>query len=80
MGRPRAQGRPVDPAVRELFAVLDASGLSMQEVEPVAGVARSTLSTWRRALYEPKISNVRAVLNSLGFDLAVVRKEIECSS
>ena len=58
-------------AIRAIATLAELRGLSLNEVSRRAGIARSLLSKWLR--YEsPRIDNVEAVLNALGYQLAVV--------
>jgi hypothetical protein len=73
----RRPGRPsgdipdhVHPLVKRFFELLDASEMLACELCLAAGVANSTVSNWRR--YSPQLASLEAVLNVLGYRLAIV--------
>lgn len=70
-GRPRATPKGCSPVMRRLFTLVDREGCGMQFVSERAGVAKDTISQWRRGLFAPKLANVEAVLAALGYELVV---------
>lgn len=62
-----------DPAVRRLFEIMNAEMTGLSEVSARAGYRRETISDWRYGR-SPNVHAIRAVLNALGYDLAVVRR------
>jgi len=66
----------VDPTVRFIFEHMADNGIRIIDVEAASGVSRHTMASWKRGpRNSPKHQNVRAVVNALGFDLAVVPLE-----
>ena len=76
MGRPRraASSTLADPAVKSLFEAMDLHGVKTCHVEQVAGLGARTIHKWRDG-QEPKISTLRAALNSIGYEIVVMTKE-----
>jgi len=60
--------------VKELFTILNESGQQLQKVAKRSGVSSSTINEWRWRR-SPKVTNLEAVLNSLGFELHIRRKQ-----
>ncbi len=54
--------------------LIEKSGLSLGELSRRSGVPKSTLANWKRG-YEPSAAKLGAVLNALGFELIIQRKE-----
>jgi len=62
------------PLVRELFSILNDSGERLQKVAKHSGVSATTINEWRWRR-SPRVTNLEAVLNSLGFELHIRRKQ-----
>jgi transcriptional regulator with XRE-family HTH domain len=59
--------------VRFLFDTLEKrKDLNMQALADRVGVVRATLAYWRTGDVVPKIDSIRACLNELGYELAIV--------
>lgn len=58
--------------MRRLFEIVDMQGMTMEELSVRCGIAKDTISQWRRGKYAPKLANVEAVLNMCGYRLTVV--------
>lgn len=77
-GRARSIPKGCSPVLRQLFAAVDAEFLgNMEEVAKRAGVAKDTVSQWRRGIYSPKLQNVEAVLDVLGYKLTIRTKSFD---
>ena len=50
------------------------SGLSLGELSRNSGIPKATIANWERG-YEPSAAKLDAVLNALGFELIIQRKE-----
>lgn len=61
------------PLVRSFFVAVNDEQAFLHEVATKSGVARATLSDWRRKV--PRIDNFDAALNSIGLKLAIVPAE-----
>ena len=63
------------PAVVFLDARINERRLSAQGICDQAGLGRGTISRWRTEGHSPSVGNLEAVLNVLGYRLAVVPLE-----
>lgn len=61
-----------DPATKDFFKILESQEKSYADATLNTGVSAATLSNWKRGT-EPTVTNLRKVLNTLGFDIKVVR-------
>lgn len=59
------------PLVREMYAHIIEQNLTLGEVSERSGVAEKSISHWR-SKYTPLTQNLEAVLNVLGYRLAIV--------
>jgi|GEM_PF-2366711 len=66
-----------DPAVRALMAETKRRDMSITGMASLAGIHHRTPYAWRRK--DPGISNLRAALNAVGLDLAVVPLQREAA-
>lgn len=64
----------MDPLVAEMLALLER--YKKGEILRRAGVAKCTVGQWRKG-QNPNVANARAVLNAMGYDIAVVRRTPE---
>ena len=67
---PPGLGRRTHPLIRRLFVELNAQHTTISEVADRSGLRRGTISDWRYR-QEPRVSDLDAVLNVLGLELAV---------
>lgn len=65
--------RAVDPLVKAAMIECAHQRRSMESVSLKAGLAKDTLSQWVRGVREPKLQNMRAVLQVLGFNLYAIQ-------
>jgi hypothetical protein len=65
----------VDPSVRELFQLLNKHHPNLPDrcIHATVGLTSGTLRNWRLGVNTPRVHNIRAALNMIGFDLQVVR-------
>lgn len=61
-----------DPAVDTLLDLVEISNLSGAQITERAGVWNNAIGIWSARRSQPGISNLRAVLNVLGYDLVIV--------
>ncbi len=54
-------------AVRELLAAVDASGLAAHVIADRAGMHAITLTNWRNGKRAPRISDLEAVAQAIGY-------------
>lgn len=70
-----APGRGVDPAVAELVELLRPYAGHIAALSRAAGIHRQSVRKWSSGQRTPNVANLRAALNAIGYDLAVVIKE-----
>jgi len=71
--KPRAK----DPLILRLVELVDADERSVIEIMEYAGVGVRTYQGWRRGGFAPILPLFHAVLNTLGYELKIVKKEID---
>lgn len=67
--------RGVHPVVRLIWEEIMGRNLSMTHLEEVSGVARHSMSNWRKATANPYFASIEDVLNALGYELKVVKRD-----
>lgn len=77
-GRPRAAWYLVPvtrghPLVREMFALLAKSELSLHALADRAGLSRGTMVRWT-ATNSPTVANLEAALNAFGYELVIQQR------
>ena len=60
--------------VKIIWNDIIAGDLSTEHLTKVSGVSRSIIRRWRNGRNAPRIENVEAVLNALGYELKVIKK------
>lgn len=70
---------PVDPLIREFFGLLRAYNGRLVDFHVEAGISRDTVGAWRRG-HSPSVSTLVAALNTLGYDLKIVRRHAKARS
>ena len=65
----------VHPFVRFLD---DNRTIPMSVLSERAGVSHNSINRWRLEGREPKLSDIEAVLNALGYDIVMVKRESAC--
>lgn len=61
----------MNPIVRRLFDDLWPDGVSVRVLAGISGVDHATIIQWRTKRRSPKMDNVEAVLNAMGWRLCV---------
>ena len=64
-----------EPLVIEMMQLLDSQPVSDFHIGVHSGVAHQTISTWRNGHCNPRLDLMQAVLNSIGYELKIVRKK-----
>ncbi len=62
--------RKCHPLLRPMWQAIQQRGISYNELSKISGVDAHTIRNWRNGT-SPTISNLEAVLNVVGFKLAV---------
>lgn len=60
--------------IQEFSRILRQSGKTYPGFERESGIARRTIYNWLEAKDSPRLDMFRAALNTLDYDLAIVRK------
>ena len=60
------------PLVQKLRQIINERRYSVDGLARKAGVHRDTIHGWRRCKFSPSVANFEAVLNVLGYQLAIV--------
>lgn len=60
------------PTVQTLFKIARDENFTQQELAKKTGVVESTLKNWR-IRNQPRVTDVEALLNALGYELQVVK-------
>jgi len=63
-----------DPLVKRLYGLMNAERYMITNVAETSGVTRSTISSWRYDR-QPTVANLRAVANTLGYDLVLKKQD-----
>lgn len=63
------------PLVKDLFEVIDRSGLTLTELANKAGVHARTIQNWRVANTNIALVNLQAVAGAVGLDVVLQKKE-----
>lgn len=64
--------RSASPLVRQLFDVIDKSGLSYSQIESATGVSAVTLSYWKHGKNAPRWVDFENVARFLGHDIRLI--------
>ena len=65
----------VHPVIRLIWSDIQERNLSLTHLEEVSGVARHSMSQWRQAKANPYFASIEDVLNALGYELKVVKRD-----
>lgn len=65
----------MNPLIAQLIETRKRAGLSQKTVARRAGYDQCTISQWERGLWEPRLCNFVNLANTLGFEVALVKKE-----
>lgn len=57
------------PCIRDLFDMIDASGMTYDQVSKRAGMSRPTLTRWKHGNYSPSLISVENVAQAIGLNL-----------
>lgn len=70
-----SEGMAVHPIVRWVWTQINAQRASQEDVAMRAGISSSALRKWRDGVRSPRIVELEAVVNVLGYKLKVVLQE-----
>ena len=63
-----------DPLVKEVFKLMNEQRRELLDVARRSGVSKSAISMWRYDR-QPTVANLRAVVNTLGYDLVLKKRD-----
>jgi transcriptional regulator with XRE-family HTH domain len=69
------KGMAVHPLVYWIWSEMNKQRASQEDVATRSGVASSTMRKWRVGVRSPRIMELEAVINALGYQLAVRKKK-----
>lgn len=69
------EGRGVHPFVRWIWRRVNADNWSQEDLADRSGVSASAMRKWRIGQRNPRISELEAVINALGYRLVIKEKE-----
>ena len=75
MSRAKHPIRAQQPIVRQALELVEDSGTEGVIITKQAGIYRNGISMWRRGLCSPNVGQLEAVLNVIGYRLAIVRND-----
>lgn len=74
---PPATNRGVHPFVRRIWNEMEEQRVSQLALQDCTGINVKTLTSWFRGKHSPKLLDVEAVLNALGYELKLVARTDE---
>lgn len=69
-----AKGMAIHPLVRWIWAQMNKQRASQEDIAKRSGVSSSAMRKWRAGVRSPRIMEIEAVVNSLGYQLTVRKK------
>lgn len=75
--RKRDYGAAIHWSVRAMWEEIISSDLCLYDVAKVSGVSRDAMRHWKYGVYGPKIDNIEAVLNAIGYRLVIEKIDHE---
>jgi ribosome-binding protein aMBF1 (putative translation factor) len=72
------EGKGVHPFVRWMWKRINADMWSQEDLAKRAGVSASAMRKWRNGARNPKISEIEAVINAMGYSL-IIREKVDAS-
>jgi len=72
---PPSRKKPVHPFVQWMWVTINDQGKSQQDVADASGVSASAMRRWRTGEREPSLQAIEAVVNALGYDIVLRRRE-----
>jgi transcriptional regulator with XRE-family HTH domain len=70
------EGKGVHPFVRWIWKRMNIDEWEQELLAKRAGVTSSAMRKWRRGERNPRISELQAVINAMGYDL-VIREKVD---
>lgn len=73
--KPPADDKFVHPLVRWIWVEMNHQCASQEDVAERAGISSSAMRKWRRGASSPKLNDIEAVINALGYKIKVTVSE-----
>lgn len=77
--KPRIGSRkPVEsniPLIKDLFSLIDTSGLTMKQLSDTSGVHWRSIANWRKGENSVTLLTFESVAGALGYELTLKKKE-----
>lgn len=70
-----SEGMAIHPIVRWVWTQINHQRASQEDVSQRSGVSSSTMRKWRDGVRSPRLLELEAVINVLGYKLKVVMEE-----
>jgi ribosome-binding protein aMBF1 (putative translation factor) len=70
-----SDGRAISWVVRWIWTRINLDEWSQEDLAKKAGVSSSAMRKWRSGDRSPKLSEIEAVVNALGYELKIVERE-----
>jgi ribosome-binding protein aMBF1 (putative translation factor) len=71
---PPVEDRGVHPIIRFIWRKMNEDMWSQEDLATRSGVSSSAMRKWRRGERNPRISELEAVINAMGYDLVIREK------
>ncbi len=68
-------GRAVNWIVRWVWTRINADEWSQEDVAKKAGVSSSSMRKWRSGDRAPRLNEIEAIVNALGYEFKIVERE-----
>lgn len=72
---PPSRRKPVHPMVHWMWEEINNQAVSQQDIAQRADVSPSAMRRWRTGEREPSYQGLEAVVNALGYDLVLRKRE-----
>jgi transcriptional regulator with XRE-family HTH domain len=69
------KGVAIHPLVRWVWSQMNRQRASQEDIAKRSGVASSTMRKWRVGVRSPRVMELEAVINALGYKLTVKEKD-----
>lgn len=71
------EGRGVHPIIRWIWKRVNQDNWSQEDLAKRSGATSSAIRKWRRGERNPRISELEAVVNALGYKLVIREKYVD---
>jgi transcriptional regulator with XRE-family HTH domain len=71
----KPEGHGIGLLLAELRRIRQSRGLSLKQVARAAGFSQNDVSRWEHGEHVPSVLNFQAVINALGYEVRLVRRD-----